>query len=109
MDSTNRSRPVCQDLSSYVAIGRDVTTQVKAAETLAAAEAQYRSLVERLPDVIWSGNNEGKIVFVTENGERISGFSGEEIRATTLDQLFERTHQAFTGSASSQCRSVPND
>lgn len=42
-----------------VSIGRDVTEAVEAARSHAEAEHRYRSLVERLPDAIWTMRRDG--------------------------------------------------
>ncbi len=64
-------------------ISRDVTDQALAARRLAAAEERYRSLIERLPDVIWTATADLRITFITPNVERILGFTVEEMCATS--------------------------
>ena len=74
--------------STVLAIGRDVTVEQLARQELAAAEARYRSLVERIPDVIWTGTADGRIVFAT-NVERVLGYTSEQLDAQPLS---ERQH-----------------
>ncbi|HEY3496174.1 MAG TPA: response regulator [Polyangiaceae bacterium] len=68
------------------AIGRDVTDQVQAERALAAAEHRYRSLIERLPDVIWTATVDSKLVFITPNARDVLGYSAEEMCALDLSQ-----------------------
>jgi two-component system cell cycle sensor histidine kinase/response regulator CckA len=75
------------------AIGRDVTEQVRAAHELAAAEEKYRSLVERLPDVIWTCRVEGMaLTFMTPNTRQVFGFSVDEMLVEPLEDRLGRIH-----------------
>ncbi len=91
MDFSNRVVAV-DGRSTVLSIGHDVTGRVAAAEKLAAAERQYRQVVERIPDVIWSCTLDGAITFVTANVEAITGFTAEEICAEGLEARMERVH-----------------
>jgi PAS domain S-box-containing protein len=42
-------------------------------------EATYRLLVENIPDVVWSANQDGQNTFVSHNLERVCGYTPEEI------------------------------
>jgi two-component system sporulation sensor kinase A len=46
---------------------------------LARSERKYRSLVENIPDFIWTSDREANTVFVGPNVERMSGYTPEEI------------------------------
>jgi PAS domain S-box-containing protein len=46
---------------------------------LAAAEARYRFLVERSPDVIWAMDDRGVITFVNATSERFVGWTAEAL------------------------------
>jgi len=74
-----------------LAIGRDVTGRFLAAQALATAEEKYRSLVERMPDVVWTSTG-GKCTFVTNNVERLTGFTPDEMYAADRSLWLERVH-----------------
>jgi len=46
---------------------------------LAESERKYRSLVENIPDFVWTSDGAANIVFVGSNVERILGYAPEEI------------------------------
>jgi PAS domain S-box-containing protein len=43
------------------------------------SEVTYRLIVENIPDVVWSANQEGENTFVSPNIERVCGYTPEEI------------------------------
>jgi two-component system, cell cycle sensor histidine kinase and response regulator CckA len=79
------------DESLVLAIGRDVTERVVSAQVLAAAEEKYRSLVEHMPDVVWSARA-GVITFVSANIEVLTGFTAVEIYAADGHFWPQRVH-----------------
>jgi two-component system cell cycle sensor histidine kinase/response regulator CckA len=78
--------------SVVFAIGRDVTEAVRAAQELAAAEEKYRSLIERIPDVVWTADEHGRVTFVTPNIENLLGFSVEETCGASVEARLEEIH-----------------
>jgi two-component system, cell cycle sensor histidine kinase and response regulator CckA len=77
---------------TILSIGRDVTEAILARQALAAAEARYRTLVERIPDVIWAGTPDGTISFATPNMARVLGYAAEEVSAQSLAERAARIH-----------------
>ena len=75
-----------------VAVGRDVTASVLAAETLAAAEQKYRSLLERIPDVVWTLRQDGQVTFVTPNVLALCGYTAAEIEEGGSEAWLGRIH-----------------
>jgi PAS domain S-box-containing protein len=78
--------------SLLLSIGRDVTREALAAAALARAESKYRSLIERLPDVVWTTRADGQITMVTPNVERMLGYSADEIAAEDVETRLTRVH-----------------
>lgn len=74
------------------AIGHDVTEKILAAQTLAEAEVRYRSLVERIPDVIWTSTEDGVLTFMTANAEDVLGYTAAEMCAEDLATRGARVH-----------------
>jgi two-component system cell cycle sensor histidine kinase/response regulator CckA len=74
-----------------LAIGRDVTGRFLAAQQLASAEEKYRSLVERMPDIVIT-TTQSRCTFVTGNVEAITGFAASEIYAMDHQAWLDRAH-----------------
>ncbi len=72
-----------------LSIGRDVTHQHTQARQLAEAEERYRTLIERLPDVIWTMRADGMLTFLTPNAERMFGLPVTQIlqMGSTADRM----------------------
>ena len=77
---------------AVLTIGHDVTEQHRAVAALASAEQRYRSLIERIPDVIWTADSEATITFVTANVERVCGMPAEQCVGTRLTDRLESIH-----------------
>ena len=74
------------------AIGHDVTAEVHATRELQAAEARYRLLLDRIPEVVWTARQAGQVTFVTGNVARIFGVDPEAVYADGERFLVEGTH-----------------
>jgi PAS domain S-box-containing protein len=62
------------------AIGRDVTETIEATSKLEHSERKYRSLIENIPDIVWSATSNGEVTFVSPNVTAITGYTPEELR-----------------------------
>lgn len=58
----------------------DVTQQKETEMALRLSEEKYRTLIEHSPDVTWSADAGGNVIFISPNAERVLGYSAEEIR-----------------------------
>ena len=74
------------------AIARDVTARLEAEAALRQSEEKYRSIVCNIPDVVWTIDSRGHIVFITPNIEGLSGYTAEEFHAGGLEFFFQMVH-----------------
>jgi PAS domain S-box-containing protein len=77
---------------AVLTIGHDVTERDRAVAALASAEQRYRSLVERIPDAIWTATADGIVTFVTENIERICGVPAARLVGSRLTDFIGDVH-----------------
>ena len=67
------------NVENFIAVGRDVTERRKAEEAIAASEEKYRTLVERISDIIFSLDARGVITYISPAIEKISGYNPSEL------------------------------
>jgi len=77
---------------TILSIGRDITVETTARRALAAAEERYRTLVERIPDIVWTCTTDLKLVFATPNIVRVLGYTLDELNAQSAVERAELTH-----------------
>ncbi|MDR3674261.1 MAG: PAS domain S-box protein [Acidobacteriota bacterium] len=73
-------------------VSRDITQRKQAEEALKENEEKYRSVVLNIPDVVWTMDSDGHIIFVTPNIQKLSGFTAEEVYRGGFDLLIDTMH-----------------
>ena len=79
-------------LRGYGIVTRDMSEQRRAHEALKLNEAKFRSLVNHIPDAVWTANQAGEQLFLSGNAEQIYGYTLEELRAGGRSLGFDRIH-----------------
>ncbi|MEO5930248.1 MAG: PAS domain S-box protein, partial [Candidatus Kapaibacterium sp.] len=57
----------------------DVSASREAAAALEASERKYRSLVENIPDILWTADAEGRPSYISPNVEKLLGLTAREV------------------------------
>lgn len=87
--------PVCRtsgEISHFVGIAQDISARLQTEEALRRSEEKYRSIVLNIPDVIWTIDSRGRVVFVSPNIERLGGYTAEEVSQGGVELLYQTMH-----------------
>jgi PAS domain S-box-containing protein len=89
-----RGRPLYEDGKAVgvQGIARDITQRLQAEEALRQSEEKYRTIVLNIPDVVWTIDSQGHIVFISPNIERLGGYTAEEVCQGGVDLHFQTMH-----------------
>lgn len=79
-------------LRGYGMVTRDMTERRQAVEALRLNEEKFRSLVNHIPDAVWTVDAGGNVLFISGNAERIYGYSAEELRLQGTQLGLGRVH-----------------
>jgi PAS domain S-box-containing protein len=78
-----------------IGINRDITTQKLAEETLLRSEEKYRLIAEKISDVVWLMDLNGKSLFVSQSIEKFTGYTVDEYLDQTINDRFTKDSAAI--------------
>ncbi len=87
----NRAYPVLNEdgqLEHVIIQHNDITERKLAEEALKESENKYRLITERINDVVWQMDLNGKSLFVSPSIEKFTGFTVEEYLSQTFNERF---------------------
>ncbi len=71
-----------EETREFQAVIQDITQRKESDQALRASEKKYRSLIDHIPDVVWTANFNRDLLYVSSNAVRVLGYTSEEL----LDQ-----------------------
>jgi len=71
-----------------IGVTRDITERRRAEKVLKASEEKYRLITEKISDVVWIMDLNGKSLFVSQSVKHFTGYAVEEYLAQTLSERF---------------------
>jgi len=80
------------NIIGFSGTGRDITERKKGEAIVKASEEKYRSLVQNIPDVVWTSDQNGRTAFISSNVKKIYGYTPEEIIEGGDEVWFGRIH-----------------
>ena len=77
---------------STIGIFRDITKIRKLESKLRESEERHRSLIENIPDAVWTRNSEGDFIYASFNIEKITEYPLHEIENSDLRSWLKNIH-----------------
>ncbi len=79
----------CDEILGFMV---DITERKEAEQALQEAERRHRDLLQNIPAVTWSGREDGKTLYVSENVEQLFGISSAKLCAGGAAAWMNRIH-----------------
>ena len=76
----------------FQAVIQDITERKDSEEALRASERKYRSLVANIPDVAWTANARGELMYISDNIRSIIGYGAEELTQRSDELWWDRIY-----------------
>lgn len=80
---------------SVLCIARDITERKRAEEALSASEAELRTLINTMTDVIFVGNSEGRYLKIIDTNASMLYKPPQELLGRTLHEVFPKEKADF--------------
>ena len=68
---------------------QDITQRKQSEQALRTSEEKYRSLIDHIPDVVWTADSNQDLIYISGNVTKVLGYTSEELLG---GQLWNRIH-----------------
>jgi PAS domain S-box-containing protein len=82
------------DTREFQAVIQDITHRKETDQALRASEEKYRSLIDHIPDVVWTANLNRDLLYISGNAFKVLGYSSEELFENGRQLWLDRIHPA---------------
>ena len=89
--------PERADAREFQAVIQDVTQRKRSEQALRSSEEKYRTLIDHIPDVVWTADGDGNLVYISGNAVRVLGFGLEELLDLGSQFWMNRIHAEDAG------------
>ena len=72
------------DTREFQAVIQDITQRKQSEQALRAGEEKYRSLIDHIPDVVWTADANRNLIYISGNAVKVLGYSFEELLGVQL-------------------------
>ena len=76
----------------FQAVIQDITLRKQSEQALRASEEKYRSLIDHIPDVVWTADSNRELIYISGNVIKVLGFSSEELLENGWHLWLDRIH-----------------
>jgi PAS domain S-box-containing protein len=77
------------DTREFQAVIQDITQRKQSEHALRASEEKYRSLIDHIPDVVWTADANRELIYISGNAVKVLGYSANELLAPSEKQTVE--------------------
>lgn len=80
--------------TAFVVTFQDLTEILRDKEALSQSEEKFRRILAGVPDIAWTADQQGRILYISPKAEGVFGYSKEEICANDATVWLGRIHPA---------------
>jgi PAS domain S-box-containing protein len=67
------------DTREFQAVIQDITQRKQSEQALRASEEKYHSLIDHIPDVVWTADASRDLLYISGNAVKVLGYNSEEL------------------------------
>ena len=67
------------DTREFQAVIQDITRRKQSEEALQMSEGKYRSLIDHIPDVVWTADSSRNLIYISGNADKVLGYNSAEL------------------------------